>query len=130
MREEGVSADVLLVPFDGACPVCRREMAHYQQLRPLRPLHFVDLSRGAPLPPDAPPPERLLARLHARLPDGRWVQGAGAFVALWACLPGWRWLARGAALPGALPLLDLGYAGFLRLRGLWRRPAACELPPR
>ena len=124
------SGAALLLPFDGGCPVCRREVSHYQRLHPVQPLRFVDLSSDPALPPDAPPTEALLARLHARLPDGRWVHGARAFVALWACLPGWRWLARAAAFPGVVPVLDLAYAGFLRVRSLWRPAPRCELPPR
>lgn len=119
----------LLVPFDGGCPLCRREIGHYQRLQPLQPLRFVDLNDRAALPPDAPDPARLLQRLHARTPEGRWLQGAAAFVAVWQRLPGWRWLARAAALPGVLPLLDGAYAAFLRLRPLWRRPAACAIKP-
>jgi predicted DCC family thiol-disulfide oxidoreductase YuxK len=114
----------LLVAFDGGCPLCRREIGHYQGLQPLQPLVFVDLNTDA-LPADAPPRPALAARLHARTPQGQWVQGAAAFVALWSRLPGWRWLARAARLPGALPLLDAAYAGFLRVRPLWRRPPAC-----
>lgn len=118
----------LLVPFDGGCPLCRREVSHYQRLQPLQPLCFVDLNAAGALPPDAPPAERLLARLHARTPDGRWLQGAAAFVAVWQRMPGWRWAAALARLPAVLPLLELGYAAFLRLRPLWRRPAVCARP--
>jgi len=123
MRDPGPA---LLVAFDGGCPACRREIAHYRRLWPLRPLQFVDLSE-ATLPADWPARDALLARLHARLPDGRWCSGAAAFVAVWDRLPGWRWLGRAARLPGAMTALEIAYRGFLRIRPLWRRPALCEL---
>jgi len=117
--------------YDGACPLCRREIAHYQRLRADPPVRFVDLSTDA-LPAHAPERAALLARLHVRHADGRWRHGAAAFVALWACLPGWRWAARAARLPGVLPALELAYRAFLRLRPLWRPRAPCEgaCPPK
>ena len=59
-----------------------------------------------------------MARLHVRLADGRQVSGARAFVELWRGIPGWRWLARLASLPGAVPVLELVYRLFLRIRPL------------
>lgn len=122
-----MSDAALLVAFDGGCPACRREIGHYERLRPLQPLRFVDVSAAA-LPAGWPAREQLLARLHARLPDGRWCSGAAAFVAIWDRLPGWRWLGRAARLPGILPALELTYRAFLRIRPLWRRPPSCEIP--
>ncbi len=117
--------------YDGACPLCRREMAHYQRLPADPPVRFVDLSRDA-LPAHAPTRAALLARLHVRHADGRWQHGAAAFVALWACLPGWRWVARAARLSGGVPLLEGAYRAFLRLRPLWRARSACPdtCPPK
>jgi len=123
-----MDAQALLVAYDGGCPACRREIGHYQRLRPLLPLAFVDIS-AASLPFAAPSREALLARLHVRLPSGQWRDGAAAFVAVWDCLPGWRWLGRCSRLPGALTLLELAYSGFLRIRPLWRRPPSCEFRP-
>jgi hypothetical protein len=38
--------------------------------------------------------------------DGRVLSGAAAFVEVWTRLPKWRWAARAASLPGAIPALD------------------------
>ncbi len=126
-----VGQHALDVFYDGACPLCRREIAHYQRRAAHRPVRFVDASADA-LPAHAPDRATLLARLHVRHADGRWQVGAAAFVALWACLPGWRWAARASRCPGVLPALEWAYRAFLRLRPLWRSAAACPAacPPK
>lgn len=127
--------DTLTVWYDGACPLCRREMAHAQGLARRQPgsaLCFVDLSgpadpAGAANAPALGEAERarLLARFHLQRADGTRLDGAAAFVALWARLPGWRWLARLARLPGMLGLMERAYDGFL-----WLRPALQRLAHR
>lgn len=106
----------MTVLYDGACPLCRREIAVYQNLPASAPVCFTDVSDPqVPVPPDRQRSE-LLARFHVRMADGTLVSGAEAFVALWARLPGWRWLARLAQLPGVLWLMERAYRGFLRWR--------------
>lgn len=115
------SANALCVYFDGACPVCSREIALYKGLAGGHTIDWIDVSRadaqtlGPGLTPDA-----ALARLHARQANGQLVSGAAAFVAVWQRLPAFAWAARLARLPGALPLLELGYRIFLKVRPLWR----------
>ena len=110
--------EALTVLYDGACPLCRREIAHVQGLAAQCPdsaLCFVDVSAAhSPVPPQER--AKLLARFHVQRADGSRLDGAAAFVAMWARLPGWRWLARAARLPGALPALEWAYCGFLRVR--------------
>jgi predicted DCC family thiol-disulfide oxidoreductase YuxK len=107
----------LTVLYDGACPLCRREIGLYRGLQPDAPVCFADVSDAAlPLPPGTTR-EQLLARFHVRSRDGQWLSGAEAFLALWAALPGWRWLARAGRLPGAAWAMERIYRLFLR----WRR---------
>jgi demethoxyubiquinone hydroxylase (CLK1/Coq7/Cat5 family) len=109
------------VYYDGDCPLCRAEIATYKQAEGGDALHWVD-AQGCGLVELGSGLDRpaALARLHVRRADGTLVQGAAAFVEIWSALPRWRWLAQLARLPAVLPLLDLGYAGFLRVRPLWR----------
>jgi predicted DCC family thiol-disulfide oxidoreductase YuxK len=60
--------------------------------------------------------EQLMARFHVRGRDGELLSGAQAFLALWAALPGWRWLALAGRLPGAAWVMERGYRFFLRWR--------------
>ena len=114
----------LTVLYDGACPLCRREIGVYRGLQPLQPdapVCFADVSdTSLPLPPGITR-EQLLARFHVRGRDGELLSGAQAFLALWAALPGWRWLARVGRLPGATWVMERGYQLFLRWRPMLQR---------
>ena len=137
----GSCGDPLTVLYDGSCPLCRREIGLYQALAartPAAQLQFVDVSTpttlAAAVHPPAATPAQLMARFHVQRADGGLDSGARAFVALWARLPGWRWLARVAQVPGITPLLELAYRGFLPLRPWLQRavrafePAALHVP--
>jgi predicted DCC family thiol-disulfide oxidoreductase YuxK len=111
----------LTVLYDGACPLCRWEISHYQGLNPIKPLCFDDVSDTTTAVPPHTTREQLLARFHVRCPDGTWLSGAQAFLALWANLPGWRVLAWAGRVPGALWVMERSYRLFLRWRpGLQR----------
>jgi ubiquinone biosynthesis monooxygenase Coq7 len=113
--ETANGCDGLTVMFDGACPLCLREIAVYQSLTPLQPVQWVDVSADQTgLPPQEQ--ARFLARFHVRQPDGSFLSGAAAFVALWRTMPGWRWLGRLGGLPGVTPCLEWLYVNFLRVR--------------
>ncbi|KMO16881.1 thiol-disulfide oxidoreductase DCC family protein [Methylobacterium platani] len=86
----------LTVYYDGACPLCRSEIAHYRGRAGAERVRFVDLASieaGAALGPGLDLPAAR-ARFHVREADGRLVSGAAAFARLWHRLPGWRWLSR------------------------------------
>jgi predicted DCC family thiol-disulfide oxidoreductase YuxK len=119
--------DSLTVLFDGASPLCRREVSLYRGLQPLQPLLWLDVSAQTTSFTNAEDRSRFMSRFHVRRADGELLSGAKAFVALWLQLPGWRWLGRAASLPGATPLLELLYVSFLRIRpALQRGVLACE----
>lgn len=101
--------------YDGACPLCQREIRVMRKLDLRGAVHFVDVSE-----PEAPiscpiDREALLARFHVR--EGDEVHsGAAAFAAMWRAIPLLKPLGHLARLPGMLPLLDRLYVLFLRLR--------------
>lgn len=106
----------LTVLYDGSCPLCRREISVYRGARASQPLSFSDVSDPTLVPPTGIGVEALMARFHVQHADGRLESGARAFIALWALLPGWRWLARLGRVPGMTPLMEWAYQGFLRVR--------------
>ena len=114
----------LTVLYDGACPLCRREIGLYRGLRSRTPLCFADVNDAALTLPPGTTREQLLARFHVRGSDGRLLSGAPAFLALWAALPGWRWAAWAGRLPGAVWAMERGYRFFLRGRPALQRWAS------
>lgn len=103
------------VYYDGACPLCRREIGLYRACRGAEAIDWVDVARV-----DRPAADldrtHALARFHLRTADGRLVSGAAAFLELWRSLPGWRLAARLLALPPLPWLLERLYRLFLRIR--------------
>ena len=102
--------------FDGSCPLCRAEIGYYRREDQYRALCFVDISETGGIPPEGITQEHAMKRFHVRASDGRVLSGAAAFVEVWTRLPRWRWAARLAGLPGATPLLEVGYRLFLPIR--------------
>lgn len=127
VNEPGGSVPHLTVLYDGACPLCRREIGIYRGLRPLRPnssVCFADVNDSALELPPGTTREQLLARFHVRGHDGQLLSGAQAFLALWAALPGWRWLALAGRLPGVVWFMERSYRFFLRFRPVLQRWAS------
>ena len=114
-------SDSLTVLYDGACPLCRAEIGVYRGLPSDTPLCFADVSAPGQTLPAGLSREQLLARFHVQHADGRVESGARAFLALWATLPGWRWLARLGRLPGMPTLMEGMYRLFLVFRPALQR---------
>lgn len=110
------------VYYDGACPVCSREIAHYRSRPGAEGMRWVDATTcpAEALGPDLTR-DAALARMHVRTADGRLVDGARAFAALWRGLPGFAWLGRLAGHRLVAPLAEAGYRMFLAVRRAWRR---------
>ena len=114
----------ITVLYDGACPLCRREIGVYSGLKPDVPVCFADVSDAAQPLPAGTTREQLLARFHVVGHDGQLLSGARAFLALWSVLPGWRWLARAGRLPGVAWAMEHAYRMFLPWRPMLQRWAA------
>lgn len=104
------------VYFDGSCPLCQAEIGYYRRQDQSGAICFIDVSETGAVTPEGVTRQRAMERFHVRAGDGRILSGAAAFVEIWKRLPGWRWAARVASLPGVLAVLELGYRMFLPVR--------------
>lgn len=110
----------LTVWFDGACPLCTREIALMRRLDRAGRIEFIDVAQpNASCPID---PALLLARFHAR-EDGVLLSGAAAFAAMWRAIPLLRPLGLLARNHRVLSALEWGYVRFLRVRPALQRLA-------
>jgi predicted DCC family thiol-disulfide oxidoreductase YuxK len=100
--------------FDGACPLCIREIALMRRLDKRGAMTFFDVAQGAD--PSCPIDRAaLLARFHAE--EGGVVHsGAAAFAAMWRAIPVLRPLGLAARNPVVLRLLEAAYLRFLIVR--------------
>lgn len=106
--------------YDGGCPLCRLEIAHYRRLDRRAEIEWVDIHAH----PDLLQPYGVswgnaMQRIHLLDGNGRMITGAYAFAALWRRLPYYRVLAAVTQLPGVLWLLEKAYVPFARWR--WHR---------
>ncbi len=100
----------LTVYFDGACPVCSREVEIYNRADRACAIQWHDVSvNGGDLCQDGVSQADALARMHARLPDGRLVTGVQAFIAVWERIPGFRMFAPIARWAPVRWVLERGY---------------------
>lgn len=125
MRHSTAGAPVVF--FDGGCPLCRREIAHYRRIDHAGRIRWLDIHAS----PDVLQGynltwEAAMQRMHVLDADGRMVDGARAFVALWKGLPYYRWLARVVSVPPVLWMAEQVYSLFARWRWRERCDGLCE----
>ncbi len=110
-----------IVYFDGACPLCSLEIAHYKRQAGTEKLTFVDASEPGTDLGNGLNQKQAMGRFHVRDTDGTLISGAAGFALIWGLLPRWRVAAQLAAVPGVLPVLELAYRAFLPMRPLLAR---------
>ncbi len=108
----------LTIFYDGACPLCAREIAFYRRRKGAGRLNWVDVSQ---LPPDGEVAPGLsqgdaLARFHVMDHQGRLISGGRAFTEIMARLDAFGLFGRVLRREPFASLLDGAYALFLPLR--------------
>lgn len=103
--------------YDGGCPLCSKEVAHYRRIDANDNVNWLDISTH---------PESLkqhdiaytaaMKHLHVLNSKGEMLRGAYAFQALWQALPRYRVLAYLVSFPGFLWMMDKVYNQFAQRR--------------
>jgi len=115
-HQASIGNGALTVYYDGSCPLCSKEIAHYRRLNRAGRLVFTDVSSAEVALEPHLDRYALMSRFHVRHADGTMLSGAAAFASVWSVLPIWRWLGYAAALPGATSVLEVLYRLILPLR--------------
>jgi predicted DCC family thiol-disulfide oxidoreductase YuxK len=121
--------------YDGQCPLCSREIAHYRGRSEGTAVSFVDIAAADF---DAAHHGVDLARarqiLHVKV-GNEMHTGINAAIVMWQAIPAYRWLAVLARLPGVYGLADISYRIFARFRPYLQRrlrqtcgTSACRQP--
>jgi predicted DCC family thiol-disulfide oxidoreductase YuxK len=95
----------LRILYNDTCPICAHEIGVYARADGGEGMQFCPLDQHAGFGLDADTAAR---QLHV-MQGGKLLVGVDAFIAIWAALPRWKWLARAASLPIIRPALGLIY---------------------
>lgn len=116
--------------FDGACPLCTREISVLRWLDRRGRIRFTDIAASG-FDPHALGKTMgdLMDRIQGRLADGRWIEGVEVFRRLYSAV-GLGPLVGLSRLPGISHALDWGYRTFAKNRLKWtgRCDDHCALP--
>jgi predicted DCC family thiol-disulfide oxidoreductase YuxK len=121
--------------FDGACPLCSREIAAYRKRDRDHRLHFIDIADPAfHAVAYGLDPQRVQEVMHVRTADGTVQTEVAAFRILWQALPP-NWLTSLLLmilrLPGMMTAAGVAYRVFARNRyRLTGRCTPASCPPR
>lgn len=105
----------VVVWYDGACPLCRREIGLMRRLDRHGALTFVDVAEPGAAEACPLDPAELLSRFHVR-EDGQILSGAAAFAAMWRAIPLLRPFGLAARNRPVLAVLEALYVQFLKVR--------------
>lgn len=116
--------------FDGACPLCRREIDLLKRMDRDQKVLFTDIAQPG-FQVSGKTFGELMDRIHGRLPDGSFIEGVEVFRRVYDAI-GLRWCVAVTRWPGVSNLLDLSYRFFARNRLRWTgrcKAEACSPAP-
>lgn len=110
--------------FDGSCPLCRKEIGHYQRLDQRQQIDWLDLhSAEEQLTAHQITHKAAMQRLHAIDQHSQIQSGVAAFMLIWDNLPRYHYLAKLIRVLRLENLLEKAYCRF----ALWRFNRRCSV---
>jgi predicted DCC family thiol-disulfide oxidoreductase YuxK len=102
--------------FDGACPLCRREIDWIRGRDRQQRLLLTDISAPQFDPQSVGKTyQQLMARIHGRLPSGEMVEGVDVFRRMYQAV-GFKTVVRMSRWPVVKQILEASYIVFAKLR--------------
>ena len=124
-QSEAPGSSKVAMLYDGGCPLCSREVAHYRRVDKHKKVHWADIQFDPEiLHKHGISRQEAMKFLHAVDANGKIIRGVPAFRVIWAELPYYRILAKVSALPGVSFILDRLYTAFARKRYIKRMDCA------
>lgn len=112
-----------VVFYDGQCPICRREIKHYQHRSGAENIDWIDVANNPELiNPYGLDHKTAMTRFHVLDAQGKWRIGAAGFITLWSHLGGYRHLAKFVRIMRLQGMLDWAYAQWIK----WRNRKICD----
>jgi len=106
-----------LVFYDDLCPLCSKEINHYQKLQTHHPIKWIPIHKDkCTVENFGFSKNTLLERLHVVRGDGVIVTGASAFATIWYSIERYRWLGKLAYTLHLIPVLEFFYKRFAKWR--------------
>lgn len=102
--------------YDGACPLCRREINMIHRMDKKNKILFTDISDPSfDFQSLGKSYDQMMSEMHARLPGGSWITGVEVFRRLYTAV-GFRYLVFPTRLPVISQSLDFIYRVFAKKR--------------
>lgn len=106
----------LEVFYDGACPLCYREISHYMKKNKQNKIKFTDISlQSFDAKAHGLDPKEVQHVMHARLRDGTLITRVDAFLMIWKIL-NYNWAYKIGKTPGVYHGLNVFYSIFKTIR--------------
>jgi predicted DCC family thiol-disulfide oxidoreductase YuxK len=116
-RATSKNVPLLKVYFDGLCPLCSKEIDYYRTKKGAERSSWLDITAtGFDARAEGLDPDKIHAVFHVKTREGAILTGVDAFIEIWKTIPALKSWVTVSGVPGAKPVMKLGYTLFARVR--------------